>query len=88
MTGKILIAFGFICVQTTGLFRISFQNGGGNAGVCDGEYSLDFNAHFASQTQDPSLVSGAQVDIQCWYRDPSNPGTANLTNAGQFTICP
>ena len=81
-------SFGFICIKTTGLFRIAAQNGGGTAGSCDGQFAVDFNAHYATQTEDPSLVPGAQVDLQCWYRDPPNPGTANLTDAGRFYMCP
>ena len=81
-------AFGFLCISPgPGLFRIAFQNGGGNTGVCDGQYSVDFVDHTLTQTQDAALVVGADVDIQCWYRDPPNVGTANLTNAGRFTLC-
>ena len=36
----------------------------------------------------PALVAGASVDLQAWYRDPPNPGGANLTEAGHFSICP
>ena len=35
-----------------------------------------------------TLIPGASVDIQAWYRDPANPGGANLTNAGTFVMCP
>lgn len=82
-------AFGFLCITTgSGLFRIANQPSGGNNGVCNGQYSVDFNLHVATQGQDAALVAGAQVDLQAWYRDPPNVGTANLTEAGRFTLCP
>ena len=81
-------SFGFLCIAPgSGLFRIAFQNGGGTTGVCNGQYSVDFVDHALTQAQDAALVVGAEVDIQCWYRDPPNVGTANLTNAGRFTLC-
>jgi hypothetical protein len=40
------------------------------------------------QVVDPSLAAGASVDLQCWYRDPPNPGQANFTSALRFVICP
>jgi hypothetical protein len=78
--------FGFICLQSP-FFRVATQNGGGNNGVCNGQYKVDFNTLFDTQTIDPALVAGATVDIQCWYRDPPSPGGANLTNAGKFAFC-
>ena len=81
--------FGFLCIQTgPGLFRFGTQPGGGTSGVCDGGYAIDFNQHMHTQVVDPALVAGASVDLQCWYRDPPNPGQANLTAALRFLICP
>jgi len=78
-----------LCISTgPGLFRILPPLGsGGSAGACDGVYALDFNAYASEQTLDPNLVAGAQVDVQLWYRDPPNPGGANLTDALRFVIC-
>lgn len=82
-------AFGLQCIDPGGLFRIlPSQFSGGTTGVCDGQLTLDFNAHFATQTQDPALVAGATVDLQAWYRDPPNAGGANLTGALSFVMCP
>lgn len=82
-------AYGFLCIQSgPGMFRIGMQVGGGTTGVCDGTYALDFNQYLATQTQDPNLGAGSDVDVQCWYRDPPNPGTANFTQALRFTVCP
>jgi hypothetical protein len=34
-------------------------------------------------------VSGGEiVDAQVWYRDPTSPGTANLTKAIRFLVVP
>lgn len=82
------LPFGFLCIKSPGFFRIAPQSGGGTAGMCNGQYSIDFNTYAATQVIDPLLVAGSTVDLQCWYRDPPNPGTANLTNAGTFLICP
>jgi len=82
-------AYGFLCIQAgPGMFRIAPQAGAGTQGVCNGGYAVDFDQHMATQTQDATLVAGASVDLQCWYRDPPNPGTANFTHALRFTVCP
>jgi hypothetical protein len=36
----------------------------------------------------PAARRRATVDLQAWYRDPPNPGGANLTNAGSFVLGP
>ena len=38
--------------------------------------------------QNQVLVPGVGIDLQAWYRDPPNPGGANLTNAGRFVLFP
>lgn len=81
-------AFGWLCINTSGLFRFQAMASTGSNGLCDGEYAFDFNQWVATQTQNPSLVAGATVDLQCWYRDPPNAGGANLTNAMHFVLCP
>lgn len=82
-------SFGWLCIQTgPGLFRTPATTAGGTVGVCNGSYDIDFNLYFATQTADPNLVAGATVDAQVWYRDPPNPGTANLSGAIHFQMCP
>jgi hypothetical protein len=82
-------AFGFLCIQSgPGMFRIGFQFDEGTQGACVGSYGMNFNQYIHGQTQDPALGAGASVDVQCWYRDPPNPGSANLTQALHFTVCP
>jgi hypothetical protein len=70
------------------MFRIGFQFDEGTPGACVGSYGMNFNQYIHGQTQDPALGAGASVDLQCWYRDPPNPGSANLTQALHFTVCP
>jgi FG-GAP-like repeat len=80
--------FGFLCIGPSGIKRIASQTTGGTNGLCNGSMSVDFNLYYATQTGDPSLVPGATVDLQAWYRDPADAGGADLTNAGAFVMCP
>jgi hypothetical protein len=34
------------------------------------------------------MLAGTICDAQCWYRDPPAPGTTNLSDALQWTMCP
>jgi len=83
-------AYGWLCLKTgPGFFRIlPALNSGGSSGVCNGALAFDFNVYAATQTQNPALVAGATVDLQAWYRDPPNPGGANLSGAASFALCP
>jgi hypothetical protein len=76
---------GFLCGMPP-LVRTPVQNSGGTP-PCGGAYTLDFNAYIASGA-DPALVSGQQVWVQTWSRDPGAASTTNLTDAITFTICP
>jgi len=80
--------FGFLCIGPGGIRRIASQTTGGTNGACNGVMSVDFNQYYATQSGDPSLVPGATVDLQAWYRDPADAGGADLTNAGAFVMCP
>jgi len=81
-------AFGTLCINTQGLKRFATQNGGGNSGACNGQYQVDFVAFALTPPNNQTLVAGVGIDLQTWYRDPTNPGGANLTNAGHFVLCP
>lgn len=81
-------AYGWLCISTSGMFRFQAMMSTGTNGLCNGQLSFDFNTWAATQTQNPTVVAGATVDLQAWYRDPPNSGGANLTNAGSFLICP
>ena len=82
--------YGFLCITPgAGFFRVKpaiFATG--TSGNCDGLYTWDFGGYLATQTLDPALVAGATVDMQGWYRDTGNPGTANLSNAMTFFLIP
>ncbi|MCC7013125.1 MAG: hypothetical protein IT454_11225 [Planctomycetes bacterium] len=69
--------------------RLGLQPSGGNLGVndCSGIYVQDFNALIQGNV-DPLLVAGAQVNVQCWYRDPSVPSNTGLSNGLEFHITP
>jgi hypothetical protein len=82
----ILNAFGWLCIGSP-LTRTSVAFGDGTPGVCDGHYALDFGDYLASDS-DPTLVAGATVDLQFWYRDPPSPGSANFTQAVRFDLVP
>lgn len=79
---------GVKCVQSP-VRRTGVQNSGGNAGAddCSGSIALDFNARIQSGV-DNTLVPGATIYAQVWYRDGADPtgfGTG-LSNAIEFTI--
>jgi hypothetical protein len=79
----------YLCVKSP-LERTGVQNSGGNAGNCDGEFILDWNAfqlsHPGSLGQPFSV--GQKVYMQAWYRDPPAPKSTNLTNAIEMTMQP
>jgi hypothetical protein len=64
------------------------QNSGGLP-PCGGSFQIDFNAYIASG-KDPALVSGQQVWVQTWSRDPgfAPPNNTSLSDAVTFTLCP
>ena len=80
---------GTLCVSGK-IVRTQVQSSGGNPPPddCSGTYSYDFNARIQGGA-DASLVQGAVVRCQYWYRDPSDPAGfgSGLTNALEFTIC-
>jgi hypothetical protein len=91
-SGPAAIAFqgGTLCVQPP-IKRTSVQNSAGNPppNDCSGVYTFDFNVYLASGV-DPALVSGANVWLQYWSRDPgfAPPNNVGLTDALTVTIRP
>ncbi len=81
-------AYGWLCIDTTAMFRTDAVLSGGTTGACDGAYTLDFVDFALNQTANPGLGAGSTVDLQCWYRDPPNTGAANLSSALRFALCP
>jgi hypothetical protein len=53
---------------------------------CSGTFDFDFNQHIQGGA-DPSLVPGAFVYCQYWYRDPASVSTTGLSDALCFSIC-
>ena len=79
----------FLCVKGP-LQRTIATNSGGAAGACDGAIELDWLAYLAAAplALGEPFSANTVVNAQCWFRDPSAPGTTNLSNALQFTTCP
>jgi len=74
---------------TPPLIRAPILDGVGHDNLCNGAFSLDFNA-FAASLGASAPAAGAQVQLQCWYRDPSSGANlkTSLSNALEFTVGP
>jgi hypothetical protein len=72
-------AGGWLCVQTP-LTRGAFLPGQGTTGACNGIFQVD-GAYFGSDWQ-----TGAQLFVQCWFRDPGNQLSSSLSDALTFTV--
>ena len=69
--------------------RAGLLFGSGTIGACDGTFSQDLNARWATNpAQNPG--AGAVVQAQLWYRDPFNTSnqTTSLSDALEFTVAP
>ena len=69
--------------------RTSTITGIGTNGFCDGSFSLDLNARWtAKPNHNPG--AGAYVQLQAWYRDPSNTSTqsTSFSDAIEFLVAP
>jgi len=79
---------GTLCVRAP-LHRTPRQWSGGNPPPqdCSGSFAMEFKS-YAQSLVDPSLVPGASVNAQYWYRDPGDPYGSGLTDAVSFTLCP
>jgi YVTN family beta-propeller protein len=79
----------FMCVKAP-IQRTASQSSGGSLDHCDGALALDFNAYLASH---PSALgqpfgTSTSVYLQAWFRDPTAPGSTNLSDALRFTVAP
>ncbi len=79
----------FLCVKTP-TQRSGAQSSGGTVGLCDGTFTLDWNAY---QLANPSALgnpwsAGDQAWVQGWFRDPPAPKSTNLTDAVELTYIP
>jgi hypothetical protein len=79
---------GTLCIQAP-IKRTPPKNTSGNAppNDCSGSLVLNFSS-WVAQGSDPSLVVGATVDAQFWYRDGASPGGIGLTDGVEFTLQP
>jgi hypothetical protein len=77
---------GTMCVQPP-IIRTPFSTSGGTVGLCNGVYSIDFNAYIQSGF-DPALVAGTRVNLQNWFRDPPAPFGSGLSNGLMFDLWP
>ena len=78
----------FLCVAPP-LQRDRLRWSGGRSGACDGTGSWDFH-HWRSANPfslGAPFLAGSTVCAQGWYRDPSEFGETNLTNALRFELC-
>lgn len=88
-TGPAAMPFqgGTFCVQSP-VLRTPISSSGGTAGLCNGAYSIDFNA-FVAGGSDPALVAGTTVNLQAWFRDPPEPTSGTgLSDALMFLLKP
>jgi hypothetical protein len=72
------------------LMRTPLMTASGTTGLCDGGFSLDFSAHWATAVPAKVPAAGQQVNVQLWYHDPasaSNP-SASLSDALEIIACP
>lgn len=79
----------FLCVKAP-TQRTTAQLSGGTAGLCDGQFALDWNAFIAANpgALGTPFSAGDKVYMQGWFRDPPAPKTTNLTDAVELTYVP
>jgi hypothetical protein len=72
------------------VIRTPLLTGVGSIGLCDGSFSLDFSAYWATAVPAKIPAPGQQVNVQLWYRDPASTSnqTTSLSDALEFTACP
>jgi hypothetical protein len=79
----------FRCIQSPSQ-RIAIQATGGNAGLCNGVYAIDFTAYLRATPSalGAPLTAGRVYNAQIWYRDPPAAKGTNLSGGLQFTAAP
>lgn len=79
----------YLCVKSP-VQRTPSASSGGTNNACNGVIAIDWNAYISTHpgaAGQPYTV-GQVVDAQCWFRDPPAPGTTNLSDGIEFTLCP
>jgi hypothetical protein len=79
----------FLCVKAP-LQRGPVSNSNGTSGLCDGSFSLAWDAF---QTATPGALgqpwsAGNKAFVQAWFRDPPAAKTTNLSDAVELTYLP
>jgi len=79
----------WMCVKSP-LQRSLLQSSGGQAGQCNGGFTLDWNAY---QQANPGALGqpwsvGAKAYVQAWFRDPPAIKSTQLSNALEMTFTP
>jgi hypothetical protein len=79
----------FLCVKSP-VQRLPSASSGGTAGACDGALSIDLLAYLASHASalGQPFAPGDVAHAQAWFRDPSAPGTTNLSDGVHWTMRP
>jgi hypothetical protein len=77
----------YLCVKGP-TQRMSVVNSGGTLGACDGALVQDFHVYLNANpgSVGQPFVSGNDVFVQGWYRDPPATKTTNLSNALKMTF--
>jgi len=80
---------GFRCAKSP-IKRTGSQNSGGTAGLCDGTYTLDWDAYHMNN---PAALGNPwgmwdRAFVQAWYRDPPATKASNFSDALILTYQP
>jgi hypothetical protein len=79
----------FLCVKAP-TQRTPTQDSGGTLSLCDGAFSIDWNAYIAANplSLGAPFAGGETVWAQAWFRDPPAPKTTNLSDGLTFQVHP
>jgi hypothetical protein len=79
----------YLCVKPP-TQRTNVQFSGGTNLLCDGQFSLDWNAFRAANPfcLGSPFSAGDHVFAQAWFRDPPSPKSTMLSDAIEFSLAP
>ena len=80
----------FLCVKAP-TQRTPLQRSGGTAGLCDGSFTLDWNAYVVAnplKAINQALTVGSLVQGQAWFRDPGSVKNTSLSDGLEWTVGP
>ncbi len=78
-----------LCVKSP-VQRMATQNSGGTFGTCTGTFSEDWLNYLSTRpgALGQPFGAGTTVNGQAWFRDPSAPGTTNLSGGLEWITVP